>query len=152
MKIYYQRDKDDSPELNELLKEAKLEFDEAWLKEAEKQMPAGMELRLQDTIDRLASEEPSARKSPRLNLHLWGRIAACVAIVLALGTAYNMMQRSDSPFIDTCRTPEEAQLQMERALTLINYHSSKGLQMAENNCRPLQEKRNGHLSKYISFE
>ena len=145
MKIYYQRDKDDSPELNELLKEAKLEFDEAWLKEAEKQMPAGMELRLQETIDRLASEEPSTRKSPRLNLHLWGRIAA-------LGTAYNMMQRSDSPFIDTCRTPEEAQLQMERALTLINYHSSKGLQMAENNCRPLQEKRNGHLSKYISFE
>ena len=57
MKIYYKKTEEDAPELNELLKEAKMEFDEAWLQEAEKQMPEGMELRLQETIGRLAAEE-----------------------------------------------------------------------------------------------
>lgn len=149
MKIYYKKTEEEAPELSELLKEAKMEFDEAWLQEAEKQMPEGMELRLQETIGRLAAEEA---KPKQIGNRIWFRAAACVLAILVLGIGYRLSNPAESVFTDTCQTPEEAQQQLERALTMIQSYSSKGLQMAEDNCQPLQGKTSAGLSKYISFE
>ena len=46
--------------LDQLLADAKDQFDEAWMKEAESHMPSGMEERLRQTIARLeAQDRPS---------------------------------------------------------------------------------------------
>ncbi|MBO7379280.1 MAG: hypothetical protein J6U31_05980 [Bacteroidales bacterium] len=109
MKIYYKKTEEDAPELNELLKEAKMEFDEAWLREAEKQMPEGMELRLQETIGRLAAEETQPKQ---IGNRIWYRAAACVLAILVLGIGYRLSNPAESVFTDTCQTPEEAQQQL----------------------------------------
>ncbi len=164
-------DKSGADPLEQLLQDARTEYDDLWMEEAESRMPEGLQARMQATIDRLASEsseknaKPAANDSnkgasarieipPRIgSRRIWLRIAACALIVVALGIVYQR-QDNDTPqyaFVDTCKTVEEAELQMERALSLINRKSNEGLAMAAENMQPLQESEKD-LSRFISFE
>ncbi len=152
MKIYYKKTEEESPELNELLKEAKIEFDEAWLKKIETEIPTDMDQRLQATIDHLAAEEPSTQTEPRIGHHAWLHIAACTLVLLALGIGLKLENSTPAAFTDTCKTPEEAQLQLERALSIINQQSNKSLELVEKNCQKAQEASTSNLSRFITFE
>lgn len=165
-------DKSGADPLEQLLQDARTEYDDLWMEEAESRMPEGLQARMQATIDRLASESPQKNAKPAANdsnkgasarieipprtgnLRIWLRIAACALIVVALGIVYQRQDRNDTPqyaFVDTCKTVEEAEMQMERALNLINRKSNEGLAMAAENMQPLQESEKD-LSRFISFE
>ena len=165
-------DKSGADPLEQLLQDARTEYDDLWMEEAESRMPEGLQARMQATIDRLANEsseknaEPATNNSnkdisarieipPRIGRpRIWLRIAACALIVVALGIVYQRQDRNDTPqyaFVDTCNTVEEAEMQLERALCLINRKSNEGLAMAAENMQPLQESEKD-LSRFISFE
>ena len=50
---------------------------------------------------------------------MWHRIAATVAILLAIGGGVISHQKQTDPFRDTCSTPEEAAMQIQRANSMI---------------------------------
>jgi hypothetical protein len=52
---------------------------------------------------------------------MWYRVAATVAILLAIGGGVLFHQRTyeTDPFSDTCATPEEAAAQIQRANSMI---------------------------------
>lgn len=50
---------------------------------------------------------------------MWYRIAATVAILLAIGGGVITFQKQNNPFRDTCCTPEEAAMQIQRANSMI---------------------------------
>ena len=50
---------------------------------------------------------------------MWHRIAATVAILLAIGGGVISHQKQTDPFRDTCSTPEEAAAQIQRANNMI---------------------------------
>lgn len=50
---------------------------------------------------------------------MWYRIAATVAILLAIGGGVITFQKQNNPFRDTCSTPEEAAIQIQRANSMI---------------------------------
>ena len=152
--------------LDRVLKESKVEYDELWMAEAESHMPEGMEERLKATIAALEAEENaeypsiapviqmspmSQTQPPQVGQRLWKRVAACIVVIIALGIGYNM-HGSNNAFADTCKTPEEAQQQLERALGLLNAHSTKAIDMADETLQQATAPRQRDLSKYISFE
>lgn len=108
---------------------------------AERQLPAGFEQRLQAHIDHLAdntpraplAENPSrpAESRPALRRQL---TAASIAAVIVLAVAiFSRQSPSDAPvFADTCSSPQEAEIQMTRALSLLQAHSSDGLEQARS--------------------
>ena len=131
--------------------------------EAELRMPMGMEQRLRDTIVHLEQEEkrkqparpqpslPSAQETRQLKPPtLWWRIAACLIVVIGSGLYYQHLQAS--PFVDTCKTPEEAQIQMERALSIINHHSGQGAILLQEGLEKTNTPDEADLSRFISFE
>lgn len=134
--------------------------------QAEAMMPDGMEERLMATIDRLDREERlmdeargelrighdrEAKEPPRIGLYLH-RAAACVAVVLAVVVGYQTL--TDDPFADTCSTPEEASVQMQRALALLNSKSRMGLEQARKSLEQptASEKPMKTMNRYISFD
>lgn len=157
---------DEDQRLNALLSDAKVEFDETWMAEAMDHVPADFDMRLQATLDALQPKEETNTTSPapvidmtirkqvdppQIGQKLWKRVAACIAIILALGVGYNM-HGSNNAFADTCKTPEEAQQQLERALSLLNTHTNKAIDMADETLQQATAPRQRDLSKYISFE
>jgi len=158
-------DKDLSDEaLDQMLAEAKEEYDEAWMQEAECHIPMGMEMRLQATIDALALKEdevgltvqpelcitPEQAKIPPRHNSLWMRATACAAILLSLGVGLNLYA-SNNAFVDTCKTPEEAQMQLERALAILSENGDKAIHKANesfNDAALTQQV----LSKYITIQ
>ena len=50
---------------------------------------------------------------------MWYRVAATVAILLAIGGGVISHQKQTDPFRDTCSTPEEAAIQIQRANSMI---------------------------------
>ena len=50
---------------------------------------------------------------------MWYRVAATVAILLAIGGGVISHQKQTDPFRDTCATPEEAAIQIQRANSMI---------------------------------
>ncbi len=50
---------------------------------------------------------------------MWYRVAATVAILLAIGGGVISHQKQTDPFRDTCSTPEEAAMQIQRANSMI---------------------------------
>ncbi len=166
-------DKAAADPLELLLHDARTEYDDLWMEKAESRMPEGLQARLQATIDRLA-DEPTEKNAdsaatasdkgfslqiktpPRIAAgRIWLRVAACALIVAALGVVYRLQVSNDTPnyaFVDTCKTVEEAEMQLERALCLINKKSNDGLAMAAENVQPLQESGTKDLSRFISFE
>lgn len=130
---------------------------------AELRMPLGMEQRLRDTIVHLEQEEeqklstppqpslPLAKEARRLKPPtLWWRIAACLIVIIGSGLYYQHLQAS--PFVDTCKTPEEAQRQMERALSIISHHSEQGAVLLQEGLEKANTPDEANLSRFLSFE
>lgn len=151
--------------LDRMLKESKVEYDETWMAEAESQMPEGMEERLLATINRLEAETQQEVKMvtpviqmtpekqsqpPQIVMKLWKRVAACVAVILAIGIGYNL-QGSNNAFADTCKTPEEAQMQLERALTLLS-KNGKAIDKADETLQQATQPHEDILSKFITIQ
>lgn len=151
--------------LDRMLKESKVEYDETWMAEAESQMPEGMEERLLATINRLEAETQQEVKMvtpviqmtpekqtqpPQIGMKLWKRVAACVAVILAIGIGYNL-QGSNNAFADTCKTPEEAQMQLERALTLLS-KNGKAIDKADETLQQATQPHEDILSKFITIQ
>lgn len=151
--------------LDRMLKESKVEYDETWMAEAESQMPEGMEDRLLATINRLEAETQQEVKMvtpviqmapekqtqpPQIGMKLWKRVAACVAVILAIGIGYNL-QGSNNAFADTCKTPEEAQMQLERALTLLS-KNGKAIDKADETLQQATQPHEDILSKFITIQ
>lgn len=151
--------------LDRMLKESKVEYDETWMAEAESQMPEGMEERLLATINRLEAETQQEVKMvtpviqmtpekqsqpPQIVMKLWKRVAACVAVILAIGIGYNL-QGSNNAFADTCKTPEEAQMQLERALTLLS-KNGKAIDKADETLQQATQPHEDLLSKFITIQ
>lgn len=150
--------------LDRMLKESKVEYDETWMAEAESQMPEGMEERLLATIQKLEEEEQTVisteapvirmttqrhSQPPRAGQRLWIRVAACVAILLAIGIGYNM-QGTNNAFADTCKTPEEAQMQLERALTLLS-KNAQAIDRADETLQQAKQPQGSSLSRFITI-
>lgn len=151
--------------LDRMLKESKVEYDETWMAEAESQMPEGMEERLLATINRLEAETQQEVKMvtpviqmapekqtqpPQIGMKLWKRVAACVVVILAIGIGYNL-QGSNNAFADTCKTPEEAQMQLERALTLLS-KNGKAIDKADETLQQATQPHEDILSKFITIQ
>lgn len=102
-------------------------------------VPAGLEDRLSATIDSLASEGSAVSErdgSTRQNVHRtdfnparkWISIAASVAILAVAGSLFAIRSDRDSARLaDTCRTPEEAYAETERALQMMSDAYGKGM-------------------------
>lgn len=151
--------------LDRMLKESKVEYDETWMAEAESQMPEGMEERLLATINRLEAETQQEVKMvtpviqmtpekqsqpPQIGMKLWKRVAACFVVILAIGIGYNL-QGSNNAFADTCKTPEEAQMQLERALTLLS-KNGKAIDKADETLQQATQPHEDILSKFITIQ
>jgi len=148
-----------------MLKESKVEYDETWMAEAESQMPEGMEERLLATIQKLEAEEKEKElattpiikmepqrhtQPPQSKQRFWIRVAACLTIILALGLGYNQ-HSSNNAFADTCKTPEEAQMQLERALTLLSKNKA-AIQTADETIQQATQPKESILSKFITIK
>lgn len=149
--------------LDQLLTDAKDQFDEAWMKEAESHMPSGMEERLRQTIARLEAQDrpsvtqesaprngtpalPSQPPKPTL-LRRWYQVAACTLLLLSIGIGVGISEMDDNAFTDTCATPEEAQMQLERALVTLHMNGKRAVKQARKTIRQTGEVQ----QKYIKF-
>lgn len=132
-----------------LMSDAKENYFEAELKKAELEIPKGMDERLKASIERL--ENP-----PRIGVRYnWKHaIAACVvlAVTFMLGNEFLFNQPDAFVYKDTCKTPEEAALQMNRALSILNSKASASLEEVEKSRTTSAESLGNNLNKYISFE
>ena len=152
--------------LDQLLAEAKDQFDEAWMKEAESHIPSGMEERLRQTIARLEEQEcapvdmdsvplngtptlPSQPPKPTL-LRRWYQVAACTLLLLSIGIGIGISEMDNNAFTDTCATPEEAQVQLERALVTLHMNGKRAVKQARKTMRQTGEVQQQH-AKYIKF-
>ena len=124
--------------LDRLLADAKAEWDEAWMNEAESHVPEGMEQRLAATVARLegTSATPIIRMQPRR--FTWAKVAAAVALVIGLGVGVRMaLANEENPFTDTCQSPAEAQQHLRAALTLMGEKGSLARQRADESLRQM---------------
>lgn len=129
--------------------------------EAMNHLPEGFEERLQSTLDKLAiadqqtqtipNTQPMIGVQPKRSLTWLHKAAACASVVVVLGAAIGYMAMPDDPFTDTCATTEQAEYQLNRALTLVNTFSQAGLSEARIGT---QEQVSEALpaSKFISFD
>ena len=152
--------------LDQLLADAKDQFDEAWMKEAESHIPSGMEERLRQTIARLEEQDScptTVQQAPRLNTpavptqpprltlrRRWYQVAACTLLLLSIGIGIGISEMDDNAFTDTCATPEEAQLQLERALVTLHMNGRRAVKQARKTIRETSEIQQ-QSSKYIKF-
>lgn len=134
--------------------------------EAEIHLPLGFEQRLQATLNQLSQTAEGEAKNtesytigssevveqpPRIGFYL-RRAAACVAVVVLLGIGY--MNYEQPVYTDTCKSPEEAAMQMNRALALLSSKSQQGVEQAfqslDNNHQAAVP-TTSNLNKFISF-
>jgi len=111
--------------------------------EAMMHLPMGMEERLQATINKLAAPRKS---NPWMHL-----AAACASFIVVIGAAIGYMNIPQDPFIDTCSTPEQAEMQLNRALHLVTTFSQSGLEEARINGAE-QAPAKLSANKFISFD
>ena len=126
--------------LDRLLADAKAEWDEAWMSEAESHIPRGMEQRLAATLARLegTSATKTARIEPRSRRITWAKVAAAVALVIGLGVGVRMaLANEENPFTDTCQSPAEAQQHLRAALMLMGEKGSLARQRADESLRQM---------------
>ena len=100
---------------------------------ADDYMPEGMEQRLESFIEDLDKEE------------------APVVALVGIGVAIGNMPLGNNDFADTCNSPAEAEAQMMRALTMLSYHSQKGIDEARQLMEtPVQQQPD--YSRFFSLE
>ncbi|MBQ0057762.1 MAG: hypothetical protein KBT20_08915 [Bacteroidales bacterium] len=141
--------------IDHMLDELAEAYDAKLMKEAESHIPEGFEQRLEEMIGKLEEkEQEDERRKRRPIIGMIRRYAAAACIAIAITVGFIMIDTSNgaTAFADTCRTPEEARLQMERALALINEHSQEKLSKAEGIlAQPTSIQTDIDISKYINF-
>lgn len=137
--------------------------------EAEQLVPEGMDSRLEATLLRLEQQEqPTLRpetnvnsaqlrigeKPPRIGFR-WTRLAAaCVALVVVVTAGirfYTTGTESQPLFTDTCSTPQEAEIQLNRALAMLNSKSQSGLEQVSDHLETFTAS-NRDISRFIQFD
>lgn len=108
--------------------------------EALNHLPEGFEDRLKASLRSLEEAEHtlSVETPSEPRILPWARrivlsraFAACLSLVIVLGIAVGFLaDPAVDPFLDTCTTPEQAEFQLNRALTLVNTMSKAGLNEA----------------------
>ena len=126
---------------------------------ADDYMPEGMEQRLESFIEDLDKDEapavalePQTEKGHTLTSYFRKyAVAACAVLVIGIGVAIGSMTSGNNDFYDTCNSPAEAEAQMMRALTMLSYHSQKGIDEARQLMEtPVQQQPD--YSRFFSLE
>ena len=126
---------------------------------ADDYIPEGMEQRLESFIEDLDEEvvqpvalEPKADKGYTLTSYFRKyAVAACAVLVIGIGVAIGQLLVGSSDFTDTCNSPAEVEAQMMRALTMLSYHSQKGIDEARQLMEtPVQQQPD--YSRFFSLE
>ena len=83
---------------------------------------------------------------------MWYRVAATVAILLAIGGGVLFHQRTytTDPFRDTCSTPEEAAAQIQRANSMIAKATEQGMAPTSKALRQADAAKQV-INQYINF-
>ena len=83
---------------------------------------------------------------------MWYRIAATVAILLAIGGGVLFHQRTytTDPFRDTCKTPEEAAAELHKANAMITKASQQCLAPTRNAFEQVEDTKE-IINKHITF-
>lgn len=137
--------------------------------EAENLVPEGMDSRLEATLLRLEQQEQQSlrpeinadsaqlrigEKPPRIGFR-WTRLAAaCVALAVVVTAGiriYSSGTESQPLFTDTCSTPQEAEIQLNRALAMLNSKSQSGLEQVSDHLETFTAS-NRDISRFIQFD
>ena len=83
---------------------------------------------------------------------MWYRVAATVAILLAIGGGVLIHQRTytTDPFRDTCKTPEEAAAELHKANAMITKASQQCLAPTRNAFEQVEDTKE-IINKHITF-
>ena len=83
---------------------------------------------------------------------MWYRVAATVAILLAIGGGVLIHQRTytTDPFRDTCSTPEEAAAQIQRANNMISKATEQGMVPTSKALQKMDAAKQ-LINQYINF-
>jgi hypothetical protein len=84
---------------------------------------------------------------------MWYRVAATVAILLAIGGGMFMHQQrtfATDPFRDTCKTPEEAAAELHKANAMITKASQQCLAPTRNAFEQVEDTKE-IINKHITF-
>ena len=83
---------------------------------------------------------------------MWYRVAATVAILLAIGGGVLFHQRTfaTDPFRDTCKTPEEAAAELHKANAMITKASQQCLAPTRNAFEQVEDTKE-IINKHITF-
>ena len=81
---------------------------------------------------------------------MWYRVAATVAILIALGGGVIAYQKQNDPFRDTCSTPEEAAAELHKANAMITKASQQCLAPTRNAFEQVEDTKE-IINKHITF-
>lgn len=137
--------------------------------EVENLVPEGMDSRLEATLLRLEQQEQQSfrpeinadsaqlrigEKPPCIGFR-WTRLAAaCVALAVVVTAGiriYSSGTESQPLFTDTCSTPQEAEIQLNRALAMLNSKSQSGLEQVSDHLETFTAS-NRDISRFIQFD
>lgn len=137
--------------------------------DVENLVPEGMDSRLEATLLRLEQQEQQSlrpeinadsaqlrigEKPPRIGFR-WTRLAAaCVALAVVVTAGiriYSSGTESQPLFTDTCSTPQEAEIQLNRALAMLNSKSQSGLEQVSEHLETFTAS-NRDISRFIQFD
>lgn len=116
------------------LRKEKLFFSQLY-KRNEMEIPDGMDKRLESLIDSWENTEKRSRKVKRnkrfIKIEWIGSIAASILILLGIGTYLYKPYNNVATSQDTCKNPEEAYAQAQKALVLLSSTVNKGMEEME---------------------
>lgn len=95
-------------------------------------IPEKLELKMELLVDKwMDAEHQSIHKKVYLK---WKYIAGVAAMVtFIIGTAIYFHSSSKGVYVDTCQTPEEAYVEVQKALSLISETMQKGMEPIVDN-------------------
>ncbi|MDU1905553.1 MAG: hypothetical protein E6772_12290 [Dysgonomonas sp.] len=129
------------------LQKEKVFFQELYSIQA-REIPVGMEERIETLIERLAEEEQenivaipaSGGNMKPINWRWIGGIAASLFIILSVGIfTYNQKFHHRNHMVDTFSDPKEAYLETEKALLLVSNKLNKGFDQMGNAQKNIQK-------------
>lgn len=147
--------------LDNMLSELKDLYDEELMAAAEEKLPEGFDQRLSEMIAQLEAKEHkkvvTIGRKPSAGYPQIGFFrkyaAACVAMTLIIGGGFALSYAGwkQTQFTDTCKTTQEAEMQMNRAFELIAQNTRKGLDGARNQIERAQQNPTKNFEQYINF-
>lgn len=144
--------------LDELLAELRDIANEQLMSEVE--VPEGLEQRLEKFVQNLEeletpeiSFEPKKQKGfATTSFFRRYAIAACASLIFVLGISLHFLFQPEQEFVfkDTCKTPEEAEMQLARALTILGTHTANSLECVQEQIDRVSAQPD--YSRFITFE